>query len=67
VFVLNQGAYATKGGLTIGSRILFVGMITETYFGEAQGGNRVYLNLGKVLNSRALTQYFSGLEKQFPK
>lgn len=33
VFILNEGAYATKsGGITVGSRFFFVGVVAESFF-----------------------------------
>ena len=57
VFILNQGAYATSGGVTIGSRILFIGMVSQTFLGGAPVGQQVFLNLGEVINSVRLKRY----------
>lgn len=50
VFIYNQGSYATKEGITIGSRLYFVGVIYAT---QVHGGN-TFLNLGKAINSVTL-------------
>lgn len=50
VFIFNQGSYPTTDGITIGNRLLFVGIITRTMI-RAQ---KDYLNLGVVINSRAM-------------
>lgn len=43
VFILNQGSYPTKDGIAIGSRLLFLGMITESIL-RIEGQDRsVYL------------------------
>lgn len=57
VFILNQGAYATKLGLNIGSRILFLGVLSETMV--RQSTSDVYLGIGKVLRSDVLAQFLS--------
>lgn len=57
VFILNQGTYLTKSGITIGSRILFLGMLTETMI--RQSTPQVYLGIGKVLRSDVLTKFLS--------
>jgi len=56
VFIFNQGSYPTNDGITIGSRILFVGILTETIVRQ----ENTFLNLGLVINSKAM---FSELEK----
>ena len=53
VFIFNQGSYPTTDGITIGNRLLFVGIITQTMLTNDKYG-RDYLNLGKVINSRAM-------------
>lgn len=50
VFIYNQGSYATKDGITIGNRILFVGIISETILRK----DNIYLNLGRAINSNAM-------------
>lgn len=53
VFILNQGAYATKNGLVVGSRILFLGMISQTMI-RTEGTATAYLGLGRVIKASAL-------------
>jgi hypothetical protein len=53
VFIFNQGSYATKDGLTIGSRLLFLGVITNT-MQRVEGNDKAYLGLGKVIKSSSL-------------
>lgn len=50
VFIFNQGSYPTKNGLTIGSRILFIGVIAETMIKK----DGTFLNLGVVIKSSAI-------------
>lgn len=56
VFVLNQGAYATKEGLSIGSRVLFLGVIRESMVRLSQA-QETYLGLGRVVRSTELASY----------
>lgn len=49
VFIFNQGSYPTKNGITIGSRLFFVGVIVSTYKKEPS-----YLSLGKAINSKIM-------------
>lgn len=51
VFIYNQGSFPTKNGIAVGSRLLFVGVISETML-TGNGSN--YLNLGVVINSKVM-------------
>lgn len=53
VFIYNRGSYPTKDGIAIGNRLLFVGVLAETVI-ERSDSNTDYLNLGVVINSRAM-------------
>lgn len=56
VFILNQGAYATKDGLVVGSRILFLGMICQSMV-RNDAGKENFLGLGEVVRSSALRDF----------
>lgn len=56
VFILNQGAYSTTGSLVVGSRLLFLGIVTDTFL-DSSGGQRTFLGLGRVTRSTALKSY----------
>lgn len=56
VFILNQGAYPTKDALVVGSRILFLGVLTQTIVRSSKTGD-TYLGLGKVIKSRAVDSF----------
>lgn len=56
VFILNQGSYATRGGIAIGSRLLFLGMITESFLRTESVDRSVYLGLGRVLKTTAIAE-----------
>lgn len=56
VFVLNQGAYATKDGLVVGSRIYFLGMISQSMV-RSDSGTQTFLGLGEVLKSSAIRDF----------
>jgi hypothetical protein len=56
VFILNQGAYATKDGLVVGSRILFLGMISQSMV-RTDSGKETFLGLGEVVRSTALRDF----------
>lgn len=61
VFIYNQGSYATKDGIIIGSRLLFVGIISETILRQGT----TYLDLGRVINSRAMYNELENLMKPY--
>jgi hypothetical protein len=56
VFILNQGAYATKDGLIVGSRILFLGMISQSMI-RTDMGSQTFLGLGEVIKSSAIRDF----------
>ena len=53
VFIYNRGTYPTKDGIAVGNRLIFVGVISQTILRDNRNGQD-YLNLGKVINSRAM-------------
>lgn len=61
VFILNQGAYATKEGLTVGNRLLFLGVLTEAILRSEKDLPKVFLGLGKVIKSRAVEAFTADL------
>ncbi len=52
VFIYNHGSYPTKDGIAIGSRLLFVGVISKTL--QIKDAMNNYLNLGMVINSKSI-------------
>lgn len=63
VFILNQGSYATKNGISIGNRLLFLGVITESML-RIDGDEKAYLGLGKVVKSTALKSFVEEVVRQ---
>lgn len=53
VFIYNQGTYPVKDGIALGSRLIFVGVLSKTMLRDNATG-QAYLNLGEVINSRAM-------------
>ncbi len=53
VFIVNQGSYATRDGLTIGTRVLFLGLITSA-FTRTETTGTAYIGLGRVVKSAAV-------------
>lgn len=59
VFIYNRGTYPTKNGIAVGSRILFVGVLTRT-LQRNERSSKDYLDLGVVINS---SLFFDELNK----
>ena len=57
VFIYNQGSYATNKGITIGTRVFFVGIITSAFISGDEEKNRAFLGLGKVIKSQKLKEF----------
>lgn len=53
VFIYNQGTYPVKDGIALGSRLIFVGVLSKTMLRDNATG-KAYLNLGEVINSRTM-------------
>lgn len=64
VFIYNQGSYATNNGITVGTRLLFIGIISETMIRQDGKKSDVYLGLGKVIKSQELKDFVSEVVKQ---
>lgn len=48
VFIYNQGSYASKKGITIGTRLYFIGVLTRNYKNTNTGES---IDLGQVIKS----------------
>lgn len=59
VFLLNQGTYVTPGGLSIGNRLLFLGVLSEAFVGQSSPIARAFLGLGKVVKSHVLRSFMA--------
>lgn len=53
VFVYNNGSYPDKGGITVGTRLYFVGIIFQTRTHKNGKDETTYLDLGQAINSEA--------------
>lgn len=53
VFIYNQGSYPVKDGIAFGNRLQFIGIISQTV-SKTSEDRKSFLNLGKVINSRAM-------------
>lgn len=61
VFIYNQGSYASQNGIVVGTRLLFIGIITETMLRSDGVKSDVYLGLGKVVKSQQLQKFIDSL------
>lgn len=57
VFIYNQGSYATDKGITIGTRVFFVGVICSVFLSGEGENNKAFLGLGKVIKSQKLKEF----------
>jgi hypothetical protein len=63
VFIMNQGAYASRTGLNVGSRLLFLGIITSTMLRSEAVGS-AYLGLGRVVKASAIAPAIDAFVKR---
>lgn len=57
VFILNQGTYTARRGLVVGTRILFLGVLSESMVRSTS--TEVYLGLGKVVRSDVVKDFLA--------
>lgn len=63
VFIYNQGSFGTDEGITIGSRLLFIGIISETIITTKNDTQNYFLGLGRVVNSKCLVNFITNITK----
>jgi len=61
VFLYNQGSYATDNGINIGTRLFFLGVLTESFIRNSKTEGNVFLGLGKVINSLTVLNHLEVL------
>lgn len=61
VFIMNQGSYKTQQGITIGSRLMFLGVISETLIRREKSDQNTFLGLGKVIKSSIVRKFINDL------
>jgi len=77
VFILNQGSYATPKGLTMGSRVIFLGILAESHYFFEKGEmgkekvktkkvpvGKQYLDIGVVFKASTITETMEHWAKQ---
>lgn len=66
VFILNEGAYTNKNGLVAGSRLLFLGVLTEAILRTEANAPNVFLGLGRVVKAQRLKEFASQIVHALP-
>lgn len=61
VFILNQGSYTLGTDLAIGTRLMFLGILTESFTSTSAINNTYYIGLGVVINAEKVQEYISAL------
>jgi len=64
VFIYNRGSIPVHDGISIGIRLLFIGIITETLTRPEEKGFNVYLGLGRVLKSKFIKDYIETISER---
>jgi S1-C subfamily serine protease len=64
VFIMNQGAYATRDGLVLGSRLLFLGVLTEAILRTERNLPPVFLGLGRVTKAHRVREFAEQVRQQ---
>ncbi len=61
VFILNRGSYFSEGNINIGTRLIFLGVLTETLQRKELNNLNSYLNLGQVIKSQIIDNFLDSL------
>lgn len=61
VFILNEGGYNTNNGFVIGTRILFLGILSESMLGIGGATEKFFIGLGSVIKSNVVQDYLQTL------
>ena len=64
VFIYNQGSFSSENGVSIGTRLLFLGVLSESIVNYGKDKPNYYLGLGSVINSNSLTEFISSITIQ---
>ena len=63
VFIFNQGSFSTNQGLVVGSRLMFIGMLSESVARVNNNVPSYFLGLGGVLKSEAIVDFLDSIVK----
>jgi S1-C subfamily serine protease len=56
VLILNQGAFATNTGLTVGNRLLLLGVLSQAMLRKETNLQNVFLGIGKVIKAERVKE-----------
>ncbi len=65
VFIFNRGTYFSEGNISIGTRLIFLGILTESLLRQELNNANVYLNLGQVIKSGVINKFLNSIVKKF--
>jgi len=63
VFLFSQGGYSSGGNFIIGSRLFFLGVLSELFIRKELANTNVFLGLGKVIKSQRVRQFAESVVK----
>ncbi|WP_323942915.1 S1 family peptidase [Aeromonas hydrophila] len=64
VLIANEGGFNTSKGFVIGSRVLFLGVLSESMIRKESVDTNVFLGLGKVRNGQTLKRFLDPIAKK---
>jgi len=64
VFIFNQGSYGHSGGITLGTRLFFVGVISESVISKEDNSIPYFLGLGRVINSLSVLNFIDSITEK---
>ncbi|MDB9873657.1 serine protease [Flavobacteriaceae bacterium] len=68
VFIYNQGSYASENGIVVGTRLLFLGILTESIVKNGiDKSPQYFLGLGAVINSTTCMDFINKLVNKLTK
>ena len=65
VFLLNQGGYHSAGNFIVGTRIHFLGILSESMVRVEKNTPNVFLGLGKVVKSTKVLSFLNNIVSTF--
>ena len=61
VLIVNQGSFNTAQGFTVGHRVLFLGVLSESMVRGSSEESKVFLGLGKVRRASSVTAFLASV------
>jgi S1-C subfamily serine protease len=61
VFLIDQGGYQSGGNFIVGSRLFFLGILSESFIRKEKISQSVFLGLGKVIKSQTVWRFAQGV------